>query len=557
MNNSLRLSLLFTFLFTFHISFSQSPAPDSVDAPPQNWFLLDPEADNIQGISIEKAYQTLLKDKPSKKVIVAVMDTGVDINHEDLKDNIWVNLKEIAGNEIDDDKNGYVDDVHGWNFLGGKEGSLVHDHAEVTREYIRLKPRFEKQEKAGKKDKEEFAYWEKVKKKYENDSNANQKKLEEFEQQFNLYANALYTISFCDSMLRSNLPIERITLKEINDYHAPNDTLLMVKRTLESVYQNLEPETELGEFLVELEIHIYALKEYVEDLLVAVKSYDLAYEPRKIVGDTEANPSEKYYGNNDVSDPSKHGTHVAGIIAANRKNAIGANGVASDVVIMPIRVVPASGDERDKDIANGIIYAADNGAQVINMSFGKYFSPHKEVVEKAIKYAEQKGVLLVHAAGNDGDNLDEKNHYPVPVYTNGKIAGNWLEIGASSWGEGKDFVADFSNYGKKTVDVFAPGTAIYATIPNNEYESLQGTSMATPVVAGIAAVLFSYFPALSAEDVKTIIAQSARKFDGLKVNKPGTSDETDFSQLSKTGGLANAYEAVKLAESWKRSAVKK
>lgn len=557
MNRLVSLGLFFAFSFSINPSFSQSATTDTLQAPPENWFLLDPEADQLQGISMEKAYQTLLKGKPSKKVIVAVIDTGVDILHEDLKDVIWTNAKEVAGNGVDDDKNGYVDDVHGWNFLGGKEGSLVNDHAEVTREYIRLKPLYENQTKSIKKDTKGIAYWEEVKTKYERDSKANQKKLEEFEQQFNLYANAFYTISFCDSLLRREVKEERITLAEINSFNATNDTLLMVKRTLQSLYQNLEPETEVGEFLVELEAHVLALKEYVEDLTVAVKSYDPQYEPRKIVGDNETDPAEKYYGNNDVSDPSKHGTHVAGIIAANRKNAIGANGVADDVLIMPIRVVPASGDERDKDVANGILYAADNGAKIINMSFGKYFSPHKEIVEKAIKYAEQKGVLLIHAAGNDGDDLDTKNHFPVPHYANGKKAGNWIEVGASSWGEGKEFVADFSNYGKKTVDVFAPGTAIYATVPDNEYESLQGTSMASPVVAGIAAVLLSYYPELSAEDVRDIIRQSTRKFDGLKVAKPGSSDEIDFTQLSNTGGLVNAYEAVKLAETRKKNAGKK
>jgi cell wall-associated protease len=313
----------------------------------------------------------------------------------------------------------------------------------------------------------------------------------------------------------------------------------------------LEPQTELGEFLIDLEAQVYALQDYVENLRTAVKSYDLTYTPRNVVGDDIANPFEKLYGNNDISDPSKHGTHVAGIIAASRTNMIGMKGVADHVVIMPIRVVPASGDERDKDVANGILYAVNNGAHIINMSFGKYFSPDKAAVEKAIRYAEEKGVLLIHAAGNDGDDLDVKNHYPVPAYASGKQAGNWLEVGASSFGAGKDFVADFSNYGKKSVDVFAPGVEIYATVPNNEYESLQGTSMASPVVAGLAAVLMSYFPNLTAVDVRDIISQSVRRFDGLEVNKPESKELIEFSKLSKTGGLVNAYEAVKLAAGWK------
>jgi cell wall-associated protease len=550
-------ALLFIILFSGVNSLAQSAAADSLQEPPLNWFLLDPDADKVQGISIEKAYQNLLKNRPAKKIIVAVIDTGIDIDHEDLKGLIWVNEKEIAGNGVDDDKNGYVDDVHGWNFIGGKNGSTTNDHAEVTREYMRLKDQFENPGKGNKKDKEALAYWEKVKKKYENDSKANQKKLDEFTEQFSLYANALYTMDYCDSIIRAKSKLERITLKEIDAFDATNDTLLMVKRTLQSVYQSLDAETELGDFLIELEAHVSGLKDYIEYLQAAVKSYDLNFKPREVVGDNENNPNERYYGNNDVKDSGKHGTHVAGIIAANRNNDIGVKGVADNVLIMPVRVVPSSGDERDKDVANGILYAVDNGAKVINMSFGKYFSPNKDVVEKAIRYAEQKGVLLIHAAGNDGDDIDVKDHFPVPAYANGKTATNWMEIGASSWGTGKEFVADFSNYGKKTVDVFSPGTAIYATIPGNEYESLQGTSMATPVVAGIAAVLLGYFPELSVSDVREIISQSSRRFDGLKVNKPGSSDEVDFSNLSKSGGLVNAYEAIKLASTWKKSPAKK
>lgn len=556
MKRFIGIALFFIILFPGTRSKAQSVETDSLQALPLNWFLLDPEADKFQGISMEKAYQNLLKDRPSKKIVVAVIDTGVDIDHEDLKGNIWVNEKEIAGNGLDDDKNGYIDDVHGWNFIGGKNGSTVYDHAEVTREYMRLKPQYENPGK-GKKDKAATAYWEKVRTKYENDSKANQKKLDEFTEQFSLYANALYTIDYCDSVMRAKSLLDRITLKEIDAFDASNDTLLMVQRTLQSVYQSLDPDTELGEFLIELEAHVLGLKEYVEHLQAAVKSYDLDYKPREVVGDDEKNPSERYYGNNDVKDPGKHGTHVAGIIAANRNNDMGMKGVADNVLIMPIRVVPSGGDERDKDVANGIMYAVDNGAKVINMSFGKYFSPDKEVVEKAIRYAEQKGVLLIHAAGNDGDDIDVKDHFPVPTYANGKTATNWLEIGASSWGEGKEFVANFSNYGKKTVDVFSPGTAIYATVPGNEYESLQGTSMATPVVAGIAAVLLGYFPELSVRDVREILSQSSRRFDGLKVNKPGSTDEIDFTNLSKSGGLVNAYEAIKLASSWKKTSSKK
>jgi len=285
--------------------------------------------------------------------------------------------------------------------------------------------------------------------------------------------------------------------------------------------------------------------------------YNVDFNSRSIVGDDPKNLYEKGYGNNDVEGPdARHGTHVAGIIGADRKNDVGIKGIADNVRIMSVRAVP-NGDERDKDIANAILYAVDNGAQIINMSFGKSFSPQKEAVDKAVKYAESKGVLIIHAAGNDGDDLDKESNYPTKVLKNGIEAKTWLEIGASSWGADGNFVGSFSNYGKKSVDLFAPGVQIYSTVPGNHYEDLQGTSMACPATAGVAALIMSYYPDLSADQVKTILKESTRKFDGLKVTKPGSAEEVPFAQLSATGGLVNAYEAVLLAEKNKGQTVKK
>ena len=251
-----------------------------------------------------------------------------------------------------------------------------------------------------------------------------------------------------------------------------------------------------------------------------------------------------------------HGTHVAGIIAANRKNEIGSRGIADNVKIMSVRAVP-NGDERDKDVANAILYAGDNGAQVINMSFGKSTSPLKEVVDKAVKYAERKGVLLIHAAGNDSDDIDVKKNFPNRFYTDGTEVKNWIEVGASSFGADADFVGSFSNFGKKSVDVFAPGVEIFSTLPDNKYKKLDGTSMACPVTTGVAALLFSYFPELTALEVKQILLESTRKFDNLTVSKPGNKGEARFSELSKTGGLINAYQAVQLAQDFKHKKITK
>jgi subtilisin family serine protease len=244
---------------------------------------------------------------------------------------------------------------------------------------------------------------------------------------------------------------------------------------------------------------------------------------------------------------AKHGTHVSGIIAAARNNGIGMDGIADNVRIMTLRAVP-DGDEHDKDIALAIRYAVDNGAKIINMSFGKGFSPEKHWVDEAVKYAESKGVLLVHAAGNDGSNIDTTDNFPTPVFKDGKRASNWITVGASGDVNAGGLVAPFSNYGKKEVDVFAPGMFIYATVPGgNTYANLQGTSMASPVVAGTAAFLLSYFPNLTAQQLKYIIENSVVK-PGLKVTSPGTDTQVALTELSKSGGLLNAFEAVKIAQ---------
>ncbi len=542
------LLIILSTLFSLPSFAFQEHQADTTEVP-KDWFLRDPETDSVQGVSIEKTYLTLLQGLPSRTVTVAVIDSGIDIEHEDLKDVLWVNDDEIAGNGIDDDKNGYVDDIHGWNFIGGKAGNVAEDTYEVTREYARLKPKYENidEKKIGKKNKAEYEYWKKVKFKYDRDYKSNKDQYDQYNQQFTMYSNIYGTISYCDSILQkaTGAPISKAMLPTIT---VSNDTVKFAKETMTKILQNVQAEdVAVSDLIGELEYALSQLQEAVDHYKVAVEfGYNTEFNPRTVVGDDINNLYEKGYGNNDVEGPdARHGTHVAGIIGANRKNEIGVRGIADNVRIMSVRAVP-NGDERDKDIANAIIYATDNGAKIINMSFGKKFSPGKEAVDKAVKYAESKGVLLIHAAGNDADDLDVDSNFPTRQLAKGE-AKNWLEIGASSWGADEDFVGSFSNYGKKSVDLFAPGVQIYSTTPNDSYEDLQGTSMACPATSGVAAVLFSYFPELSTVQVKDILRQSTRKFDGLKVTKPGTKDVVDFNDLSSSGGLVNAYEAVKLA----------
>jgi cell wall-associated protease len=511
---------------------------------PLDWFLLDPQQDSVQGLSVEKTYATLLKDQPAHEIIVAVVDTGIDIDHEDLKDVIWTNAREIAGNGIDDDKNGYIDDVHGWNFIGGKNGNVIHDTDDLTREFIRLNKKFGKtlRGKVGKKQESAYDEYLKVKEKFERLKNSN-------EQQYNWYSGIYRNMKQSIDTLKVLTKVDTLKADDVKNFETDDPNLLFAKGFIMQLYRNAGEDADLSEYLKKV-------KEEVNRLEVVVNyGYNVDYDSRKIVGDNYANVYEKYYGNNDVKGPDMHGSHVGGIIAANRNNNIGIKGIADHVKLMVVCVLPSSGDERDKDIANAIIYAVDNGAKIINMSFGKKFSPEKEAVDRAVKYAEQKNVLLVHAAGNEEDNLDVEKNFPNRFYLNGKEAENWVEVGATTSGTGKYFVADFSNYGRKSVSFFAPGVDIYSCEPNNSYGSRDGTSMSSPCAAGVAALLMSYFPELTAAEVRDVLMGSVRKFDHLKVNEPGGKREVMFSELSLSGGLINAYDAVKMAREIRKQKV--
>lgn len=503
---------------------------------PDNWFNLDPTNDKVNGVSTEKTYQELLKGKKSTTVIVGVLDSGVDYMHEDLKDIMWTNPGEIAGNGIDDDKNGYIDDIHGWNFMGNKDGRNVEkDNLELTRVYKALKAKYDgKTEKdfTSKADKKEFKFYQTVKADYDAELAKN-------ESTSNQYKFILDAVKAMVEKIKKDKGVEKVTTEDIKAFEAKEQKEKQGKAiALVQAANGVEVE------------------DLIEKLTEAIggmdgSRLDLNYDSRSIVGDDINNVNERYYGNGDCKGPGAfHGTHVAGIIAAIRKNNIGMDGVADNVKIMSVRCVP-DGDERDKDIANAIRYAVDNGATILNMSFGKKYSPQKSVVDEAVKYAESKGVLLIHAAGNAADNIDEIIHYPCKKYENGKTASNFIDIGALSWKPNDLIAAPFSNYGKKTVDVFAPGVDIYSTVPdNNQYKDASGTSMAAPVVAGVAAVLKSYYPELTHKQlIKIITKSSIKSYKDKKVVKPGTQDEMiKFSELSKTGGIVNLYEAVKMAE---------
>lgn len=512
---------------------------------PDNWFNLDPTIDKVNGVSSERAYKELLKDKKSTTVIVGVLDSGVDYNHEDLKDVMWTNPGEIAGNGIDDDKNGYVDDIHGWNFLGNKDGRNVEcENLESTRLVRKLKPKYEGKTEADFSTKEEKK---ELKLYLEAKENWTQTK-DKFEGSYNQVKFIYEGISALNTKVKEQSKVEKVDVTVLEAFDATDKSDKQMKMIAISMMKGGQG-SNLDEINLELKEGVDQLKPYVEC------GVNLDFDPRSIIGDDYNNPNDRNYGNPDCNGPNSfHGTHVAGIIGAARNNGIGMDGVAADVKIMAVRCVP-NGDERDKDVANAIRYAVDNGATILNMSFGKKFSWDKKVVDDAVKYAESKGVLLMHAAGNDHVNIDVETHYPCKKFENGKEASNFIDVGALSWKADEKIVAKFSNYGKKTVDIFSPGVDIYSTTPKNEYKDASGTSMATPVACGVAAVLKSYYPNLTPQQIKTILIKSSLKtYKGKKVIKPGTKDElVKFETLGKNGGMVNLYEALKIADKYKKT----
>ena len=490
------------------------------DAQKNNWGNLDLIKDSIPGMSVEKAYN-FLKGKKSVTVVVGVVDSGTDLGHEDLKDVAWVNTKEVAGNGIDDDKNGYVDDINGWNFLGDAYKENL-EAARILHNPSLASPEIVAEIKA--KQEEKVANSGKVKMRYE---------------------QMLNGVNAADEGLTAHLGTKDYSVKDVAAIVTEDASLLKNVALAQQMY---------GFGLSSLKQAQTEIKKEIAKLDALSDNKYTNY--RKGDNPEDMNDSPGYgNGNPGVSIKSEaHGTHVSGIIGASRNNGKGMNGVADNVKIMAVRSVP-DGDEYDKDVALGIRYAVDNGAKVINTSFGKAYSPHKEWVYEAIQYAAKHDVLIVNAAGNDGNNIDVVKTYPndsKDLLT--EVSDNVLTIGAMSANYNENLPASFSNYGKINVDIFAPGVKIYSTTPENEYKHFSGTSMAAPSTAGVAALIRSYYPKLSASQVKHIIMNSGTKID-LKVAKPGSAsrenpkgDLVSFADLSVSGRVVNAYNALKMAE---------
>lgn len=519
---------------------STPAGPTVAEAAQAQWYLRDPQLDKTPGTGTTRAYAELLKGRVPTAVIVAVIDSGIDTAHVDLKPVLWRNAREIPGNGIDDDKNGYIDDVHGWNFLGGKDGRNISvETLESTRIVAKYGPRFAGKTSAQIKpaDRANYTLYMKAKKAYDS-------KRKELASELSQADQMTGPLTQMTGLLKEKLGVEKLdtaTMRRAAGQVSDPE----FKSLLTSLYQNMK-QGGIGDTDALLAELSNELKDQREQLNFSMNTKFNARAD--IVKDNPDDLTQRDYGNNDVTGPDAlHGTHVAGIIAAVRTNNIGVQGIAgAPVQVMSVRAVP-NGDERDKDVANAIRYAVDNGAQIINMSFGKEFSPQRPAVEAAYKYAASKNVLLVHAAGNEDDNLDVIPHYPSSFYIDGSTPPNLLTVGASGPTDDENLPASFSNYSKRQVDVFAPGVGIFSTLPGNKYGSESGTSMAAPVTAGVAAVLKSYYPSLTAADLKRIIRQSAQVHH-TQVLVPGENGKkADFSTLSATGGVVDLYAALQLA----------
>ena len=503
-----------------YLSFSQELSIDSFNIKNINWYNLDLQENKVLGTSVDLLYDSVLVNlKVKDTIVVAVIDGGVDIEHSDLAGKIWTNTDEIPGNQIDDDQNGYIDDIHGWNYIGNNDGKNIrYENYEYTRVI--------KTEQGTLNDIRvaEELYNKELRKRLQDSID-----IERFK---NVYSEAKAIILKQTGIdVKSKNDLAKVNVTNV---HAEN-----ARNLLNNVYANGFSE----EILEELETDN---KEYLNYFL------NKEFDPRKIVGDDPLDINDKDYGNSDVKGPrSDHGTSVAGVIAAVRNNNLGINGIAGPVKIMPLRVVPR-GDERDKDIALAIRYAVDNGARIINMSFGKRVSPQKAWVDSAVRYAMKHDVLMVHAAGNYGVNIDETGTFPSDRFLDGNEAENWLNIGASNKYLKKDLPGKFSNYGKKHVDVFAPGIDIVSLDSNNTYSMNDGTSLAAPVVTGIAALILSYYPDITPPEMIDILLEGSFKISKpRKVYQPNLlstkKKKIKSSDLSKSGGVINAYNSFLIA----------
>lgn len=532
-----RLGLLFVLLYVCVLCVSAQT--------PLDWHLRSLGPDSIWGAGIEKAYQMLDGKKAKKKVRVAVISRGFDMEHEDLVDVLWTNKKEKPGNGSDDDKNGYIDDVHGWNFLGTKDGrDVIYTSEAISREFDKIRARFEELDAKGR--------------------SRTLAEKDEYMQYLNLARESKIEGMYMSTILAKNIAkgMEEINQKLHEAY--PNDSDFTYEQFLKIVPapETLDSLNDIA-YNVNMLIWGFSQKQMWSDRYKTrydnAQSYEKQYQDLKarqkdergMIGDNMNDINDAQYGNANLltGNPSV-GTGLAGVIAAKRGNDIGIDGIADNAELMLIRAVP-EGDGYDKDIAVAIRYAIKNGADIILIATHKKVAEDKDIVRLALEEAEQEDILIVHAVGESPRDIDNNPTYPSGLKEDGSYYNNFINVAASNV---NGLPLSLSNYGKKNVDLFAPGVDVYSCDAGDNYFKLTGTNASAAVVTGVAALIKSRFPKLTASQIKEIIVSTATNAPTEGVFYPFVSEASNetpktaqYSDLCRSGGIIDAAAAVQKA----------
>ncbi len=529
-----------------------------------DWFNCSFDQDSVYGAEVNKAYNYLKanKKKAKKRPVVALIGTGMDVEHEDLKQAIWVNPKEKR-NQKDDDKNGLTDDINGWNFIGGKDGQVMEALTrEGEREFFRLKDKYADYISDGKKyykivngKRQEVPAPENIKEyKYYRFKVMPESRIGGAYGGLQLsYVIEEYVEKF-DKDMKKRFPGKELTVEEFQSCYDPKaekDSLSEVAFVFtaysfslyntdkwEPVYQNM------GKRSVET-----AKKSYEE----ALKKYGSDHR-KEIVGDNPLDINDTHYGNNVLlTSDAATGVMQAGVIAAKRDNGIGSNGIADNAEIMTLRIHPGEGEPYLKDMALAIRYAVSHGADVIVLPEQNAIYPEeqKQWITDALKEAEKKGALVIVPVWNSSVDMDKNEFFPNRKMSKEGELTNFMVV-ASSDKNGNPVLN--TNYGATTLDIYAPGTDIYSSYMGDTYQKGSGEGMASATVAGVAALVKSYFPQLTGSQIRDILLKSVTSRKGVEVEKGIRVDGTLsqdlflFEDLCLSGGIVNAYQAILEAE---------